>query len=197
LVCISGIAVVKKVLIIGIQESANLNTAIVIVKLGVVGIFLVLGIGFILKHPAQAHANWTPFIPPSEGDGKFGLGGITAGAASIFFAYIGFDAVSTAAQEAKNPKRDMPIGILGSLVVCTILYIMVSLVLTGLVSYKTLNVSAPVALAIDATGVGWGSLLVKIGAVFGLATVMLVMLLGQTRVFYSMSKDGLLPKWAS
>ena len=91
----------------------------------------------------------------------------------------------------------MPIGILGSLVVCTILYILVSLVLTGLVSYKTLNVSAPVALAIDATGVGWGSLLVKIGAVFGLATVMLVMLLGQTRVFYSMSKDGLLPKWAS
>jgi APA family basic amino acid/polyamine antiporter len=118
-------------------------------------------------------------------------------AASIFFAYIGFDAVSTAAQEAKNPQRDMPIGILGSLVVCTILYIAVSLVLTGLVSYKTLNVSAPVALAIDATGVGWGSMLVKIGAVFGLATVMLVMLLGQTRVFYSMSKDGLLPKWAS
>ena len=128
---------------------------------------------------------------------KLWLGGIPKAAASIFFAYIGFDAVSTAAQEAKNPKRDMPIGILGSLVVCTILYILVSLVLTGLVSYKTLNVSAPVALAIDATGVGWGSLLVKIGAVFGLATVMLVMLLGQTRVFYSMSKDGLLPKWAS
>ena len=118
-------------------------------------------------------------------------------ASSIFFAYIGFDAVSTAAQEAKKPQRDMPIGILGSLVVCTILYILVSLVLTGLVSYKTLNVSAPVALGIDATGVSWGSLLVKIGAVFGLATVMLVMLLGQTRVFYSMSKDGLLPKWAS
>ena len=122
--------------------------------------------------------------------------GIPTAAASIFFAYIGFDAVSTAAQEAKNPQRDMPIGILGSLVICTILYILVSLVLTGLVSYKTLNVSAPVALAIDATGVGWGSMLVKIGAVFGLATVMLVMLLGQSRVFYSMSKDGLLPKWA-
>ncbi len=118
-------------------------------------------------------------------------------AASIFFAYIGFDAVSTAAQEAKNPQRDMPIGIMGSLVVCTILYILVSLVLTGLVNYKTLNVSAPVALAIDATGVGWGSMLVKVGAVFGLATVMLVMLMGQTRVFYSMSRDGLLPKWAS
>ena len=119
LVAFLAITIVTAVLIIGIQESANLNTAIVIVKLGVVGIFLVLGIGFILKHPDQAHANWTPFIPPSEGPGRFGLGGITAGAASIFFAYIGFDAVSTAAQEAKNPKRDMPIGILGSLVVCT------------------------------------------------------------------------------
>ena len=145
----------------------------------------------------MASANWHPFIPPADGHGNFGWGGIPTAAASIFFAYIGFDAVSTAAQEAKNPQRDMPIGILGSLVVCTILYILVSLVLTGLVSYKTLNVSAPVALAIDATGVGWGSMLVKIGAVFGLATVMLVMLLGQTRVFYSMSKDGLLPKWAS
>jgi APA family basic amino acid/polyamine antiporter len=123
-----------------------------------------------------------------------GWPGVMKGAAVIFFAYIGFDAVSTAAQEAKNPQRDMPIGILGSLVVCTILYIAVSLVMTGLVSYKTLNVSAPVALAIDATGVSWGSLLVKVGAVFGLATVMLVMLLGQTRVFYSMSRDGLLPK---
>src|SRR6202011_2470664 len=154
-------------------------------------------IGYILKHPAQAHANWTPFIPPSEGDGTFGISGITAGAASIFFAYIGFDAVSTAAQEAKNPKRDMPIGILGSLVVCTILYILVSGVLTGLVNYRALDVSAPVAVGIDATGVRWGSILVKIGAVFGLGTVMLVMLLGQSRVFYSMSKDGLLWKWAS
>jgi APA family basic amino acid/polyamine antiporter len=123
--------------------------------------------------------------------------GIAKGASRIFFAYIGFDAVSTAAQEAKKPQRDMPIGILGSLFICTILYILVSLVLTGLVSYTTLNVPAPVALGIDATGVSWGAMLVKIGAVFGLATVMLVMLLGQTRVFYSMSKDGLLWKWAS
>jgi hypothetical protein len=120
------------------------------------------------------------------------MGRDSDGAASIFFAYIGFDAVSTAAQEAKNPKRDMPIGILGSLVVCTILYILVSLVLTGLVQLQDAErVGAPVALGIDATGVSWGSLLVKVGAVFGLATVMLVMLLGQTRVFYSMSKDGL------
>jgi APA family basic amino acid/polyamine antiporter len=123
--------------------------------------------------------------------------GIATGASSIFFAYIGFDAVSTAAQEAKNPQRDMPIGILGSLVVCTVLYILVSTVLTGLVNYRALNVGDPVALGIDATGVSWGSLLVKVGAVFGLATVMLVMLLGQSRVFFSMSRDGLLPEWAS
>ena len=115
----------------------------------------------------------------------------------VFFAYIGFDAVSTAAQEAKNPQKDMPIGILGSLVICTILYIMVSTILTGLVNYKALNVAAPVALGIKVTGIGWGELLVNVGAVFGLGTVMLVMLLGQSRVFFSMSKDGLLPKWAS
>ena len=196
LVAFVAIAVVTAVLVRGIEESANLNTAIVIVKLAVVGIFLVLGIGYILHHPAQAHANWTPFIPPSDGHGNFGLGGITAGAASIFFAYIGFDAVSTAAQEAKNPQRDMPIGILGSLVICTILYILVSGVLTGLVNYHALNVADPVAVGIDVTGVRWGSILVKIGAVFGLGTVMLVMLLGQSRVFFSMSRDGLLWKWA-
>ncbi len=197
LVAVLIVMVVTTILVVGIKESANFNSAIVIVKLGIVGVFLVIGGYFLFKHPAVASANWHPFIPPSDGHGNFGLGGIPTAAASIFFAYIGFDAVSTAAQEAKNPQKDMPIGILGSLVVCTILYILVSLVLTGLVSYKTLNVSAPVALAIDATGVGWGSILVKIGAVFGLATVMLVMLLGQSRVFYSMSKDGLLPKWAS
>jgi APA family basic amino acid/polyamine antiporter len=192
-----AIAVVTVVLVIGIKESANLNSAIVFVKLGVVGIFLVLGIGFLLQHPHLAQVNWHPFIPPKEGPGQYGISGIAAGAASVFFAYIGFDAVSTAAQEARNPQRDMPIGILGSLVVCTILYIAVSLTLTGLVSYKALNVAEPVALGIDATGVRWGGLLVKIGAVFGLGTVMLVMLLGQSRVFYSMSRDGLLPKWAS
>ena len=197
LIAVVIVMLVTTILVVGIKESANFNSAIVIIKLGIVGVFLVLGGYFLFKHPSVAAANWHPFIPPSDGHGNFGLGGIPTAAASIFFAYIGFDAVSTAAQEAKNPQKDMPIGILGSLVVCTILYILVSLVLTGLVSYKTLNVSAPVALAIDATGVGWGSILVKIGAVFGLATVMLVMLLGQSRVFYSMSKDGLLPKWAS
>jgi APA family basic amino acid/polyamine antiporter len=197
LVAVCIVMVITSILVIGIKESANFNSAIVIVKLGIVGIFLVVGGWFLFQHPAVAHANWHPFIPPADGHGNFGWGGIPTAAASIFFAYIGFDAVSTAAQEAKNPRRDMPIGILGSLVVCTILYILVSLVLTGLVSYKTLNVEAPVALAIDVTGASWGSLLVKIGAVFGLATVMLVMLLGQTRVFFSMSRDGLLPKWAS
>jgi APA family basic amino acid/polyamine antiporter len=197
LVAILAILVVTTVLVIGIKESANLNSAIVVVKLGVVGIFLVLGTYFLIRHPELARANWHPFIPPADGHGNFGWGGIARGAGSIFFAYIGFDAVSTAAQEAKNPQKDMPFGILGSLVICTVLYILVSTVLTGLVNYKLLNVAAPVALGIDVTGVSWGSLLVKIGAVFGLGTVMLVMLLGQSRVFFSMSRDGLLPKWAS
>ncbi len=197
LVAVLAVMVITMILVIGIKESANFNSAIVFVKLGVVGIFLVVGGLFLVHHPAIAHANWHPFIPPEDATGNFGWPGIPKAAASIFFAYIGFDAVSTAAQEARNPQRDMPIGIMGSLVICTILYILVSLVLTGLVSYKTLNVADPVALGIDATGVSWGSLLVKIGAVFGLGTVMLVMLLGQSRVFYSMSRDGLLWKWAS
>jgi APA family basic amino acid/polyamine antiporter len=197
LVAMLGILMITAVLVIGIKESANFNSAIVIVKLGIVGVFLAVGGYFIVLHPSLAFHNWHPFIPHYDGHGNFGWMGIATGASSIFFAYIGFDAVSTAAQEAKNPKRDMPIGILGSLVVCTILYILVSTVLTGLVNYSKLNVADPVALGIDATGVTWGSLLVKLGAVLGLATVMLVMLLGQSRVFFSMSKDGLLPKWAS
>lgn len=196
LVAFLAILAVTMVLVVGIEESANLNTAMVLIKLSAVGVFLVIGIEFLLHHPHLAKINWHPYIPPSEGPGRFGLGGITAGAASIFFAYIGFDAVSTAAQEAKNPQRDMPIGILGTLVICTILYILVSAVMTGMVSYTTLNVADPMAIAIDATGIAWGSLLVKVGAVFGLATVMLVMLLAQSRIFFSMSRDGLLWKWA-
>jgi basic amino acid/polyamine antiporter, APA family len=192
-----AILVVTTILVIGIKESANFNSGVVFVKVGVVCIFLVIGIGYLLQHPELARMNWHPFIPPKIGPGQYGISGIAAGAASVFFAYIGFDAVSTTAQEAKNPQRDMPIGILGSLVICTILYIAVSLTLTGLVSYRALNVAEPVAIGIDATGVRWGGLLVKIGAVFGLGTVMLVMLLGQSRVFYSMSRDGLLPRWAS
>jgi APA family basic amino acid/polyamine antiporter len=154
---------------------------------------------YALQHPDLLAANWHPFIPPNTtGEfGHYGWSGIARAASVIFFAYIGFDAVSTAAQEARNPQKDMPIGILGSLVICTILYILVSGLLTGIVPYGDLNVADPVAVGIDATGVEWAKILVKLGAIFGLATVMLVMLLGQSRVFYSMSRDGLLPPWAS
>jgi APA family basic amino acid/polyamine antiporter len=198
LVAFLAIMAVTLVLVIGIKESANLNSAVVIVKVSIVLVFIgVVGFYF-LRNPSIFWANWHPFIPPNLGTfGAYGWSGIARGAGVIFFAYIGFDAVSTAAQEARNPKRDMPIGILGSLIICTVLYILVSLLLTGVVSYTALNVSDPVAIGIDAVpGVRWGSFLVKVGAIFGLGTVMLVMLLGQSRVFYSMSRDGLLPQWA-
>jgi len=192
-----GIAAATFILIVGIKESANFNSAVVILKVAIVLVFIGIAGMFVLRHPALAAANWHPFIPPNTGKfGDFGLSGVARGAAVIFFAYIGFDAVSTAAQEAKNPQKDMPIGIIGSLVICTVLYILVSGLLTAVVPYTALNVAAPVAIGIDATGVRWGSLLVKAGAIAGLGSVMLVMLLGQSRVFYSMSRDGLLPKWA-
>jgi APA family basic amino acid/polyamine antiporter len=198
LVAFIGIALVTTILVIGIKESANLNSFIVVVKVCVLLIFIGIGINYILKDTAMASSNWTPFLPPNTGEfGKYGWSGVIRAAGVIFFAYIGFDAVSTAAQEAKNPKRDMPIGILGSLVICTILYILVSGVLTGLVKFDTLNVPDPIAVGIDKTGVRWGSLLVKLGAICGLSSTMVVMLLGQSRVFFSMSRDGLLPKWAS
>lgn len=197
LVAFLAIAVATFILVVGIKESANLNSAIVILKVAIVLVFIAIAGAFVLRHPSLAASNWHPFIPPNTGKfGDFGLSGVARGAAVIFFAYIGFDAVSTAAQEAKNPQKDMPVGIIGSLVICTFLYILVSGLLTAVVPYADLNVSAPVAVAIDATGVRWGSLLVKSGAVAGLGSVMLVMLLGQSRVFYSMSRDGLLPKWA-
>lgn len=197
LVAFLGIAAATYILIVGIKESANLNSAIVILKVAIVLVFIAIAGMYVLRHPALAAANWHPFIPPNTGKfGEFGWSGIARGAAVIFFAYIGFDAVSTAAQEAKNPQKDMPIGIIGSLVICTILYILVSGLLTAVMPYTALNVADPVAVGIDATGVRWGSLLVKAGAVAGLASVMLVMLLGQSRVFYSMSRDGLLPRWA-
>ncbi len=192
-----GIVIVTVILVIGIQESANFNSAIVIIKVAIVLTFIAIATGFVLKNPEVAAHNWHPFIPLNTGEfGHYGWSGIARGAGVIFFAYIGFDAVSTAAQEAKNPQRDMPIGILGSLVICTILYILVSGLLTGVVSYTTLNVPDPVAVGIDHTGVRWGSVLVKLGAIAGLGSVMLVMLLGQSRVFFSMSRDGLLPQWA-
>ncbi len=197
IVAFLAIAAVTTILVIGIKESADFNSAIVIVKVAIVLVFIGIAARYVLAHPAIATANWHPFIPPNGGDfGKYGWSGIARAAGVIFFAYIGFDAVSTAAQEAKNPQKDMPIGILGSLVICTVLYILVSGLLTGVVSYTTLNVPDPVAVGIDATGVRWGSILVKLGAIAGLGSVMLVMLLGQSRVFFSMSRDGLLPQWA-
>ena len=193
-----GIILVTIILVIGIKESANFNSFIVIIKLCVLLIFIGLGANYILAHWNQAVTNWTPFLPPNTGEyGNFGISGIATAAGIIFFAYIGFDAVSTAAQEAKNPARDMPIGILGSLVICTILYILTAGILTGLVKYTDLNVPDPIAIGIDVTGVRWGSMLVKLGAICGLSSTMVVMLLGQSRVFFSMSRDGLLPSWAS
>jgi len=198
LIAFVGIVLVTTILVIGIKESANFNSVIVGVKLIVLLIFLGLGGATLLHHPELPAINWHPFLPPNTGTfGSFGWSGALRGAGVIFFAYIGFDAVSTAGQESKNPKRDMPIGILGSLVVCTILYILVALVLTGLVNYRYLAVPDSLAMGIDVTGVKWGSLLVKFGALGGLTSTMIVMLLGQSRVFFAMSKDGLLPKMFS
>ena len=184
------IGLLTTLLVIGIQESARLNNIIVFVKVAIV--FLVIGFGFMYVVPS----NWEPFIPPNTGEfGHFGWSGIVRGAGVIFFAYIGFDAVSTAAQEAKNPKRDLPIGILASLAICTVLYILMALVMTGVANYTELNVPNPVYVAIDKAGpaLSWLKMLVGIGAIAGLASVVLVMLLGQPRIFYAMSKDGLLP----
>ncbi len=197
IVAFLAICVITTILVIGIQESATLNTFIVFVKVGTVLVFIGVAALYLYGHPDVASANWHPFIPPNTGTfGQFGWSGIARGAAVIFFAYIGFDAVSTAAQEAKNPQKDMPLGILGSLAICTVLYIVTALLLTGVLKYTQLNVAAPVADGIEATGVAWGQWLVLIGTIAGLSTVMLVMLLGQSRVFFSMSRDGLLPEWA-
>lgn len=183
------VAFITVLLIRGIKESALFNNIIVAVKLLVIFAFIAVGVRYI------NHANWRPFIPPAAGPGHFGWSGVFRGAGVIFFAYIGFDAVSTAAQESKNAQRDMPIGILGSLAVCTVLYIAVSLVLTGIINYSKLNVADPMAVAIDSLGpsVSWLRFFVKIGAIAGLSSVILVMMMGQPRIFYAMSKDGLLP----
>ena len=197
LVAFLAIMAVTTILIIGIKESANFNTGIVFVKLIAVFTFIAVALPYVLNHTAQSHANWAVFVPPNSGSfGAFGWSGVLRGASVVFFAYIGFDAVSTAAQEARNPQKDMPVGILGSLAVCTILYIVVSGLLTATVHYSRLNIGAPVSLAIRETGVKWGSYIVNAGALAGLSTVMLVMMLGQSRVFYSMAHDGLLWKWA-
>jgi len=178
------------VLIAGIRESSSANSIIVIVKLAVLLIFIGAGISYINMD------NWDPFIPPNDGTfGHFGWSGVLRGAGVIFFAYIGFDAVSTAAQETRNPQRNVPIGILGSLAVATFLYIAVSLVLTGVVKYDLLHVPDPIAVAVDFMGEGlyWLRPLIKIGAIAGLTSVVMVLLFGQTRIFYAMSRDRMLP----
>jgi APA family basic amino acid/polyamine antiporter len=181
------IALITALLVIGIKESATVNNTIVFIKVAVVLLFIVGA-----AH-AMNPANWHPFIPANTGQrGAFGWTGVMAGAGLVFFAYIGFDAVSTAAQEAKNPQKDMPIGIIGSLLICTVLYILVSGIATGVMSYKDLNVPDPIAVAADHAGLGWMATLIKLGAIAGLSSVILVMLLGQSRVFWTMSKDGLL-----
>jgi APA family basic amino acid/polyamine antiporter len=181
------------ILVIGIKESATFNNFIVILKVLIVLLIIAVGLGHI--HPANLH----PFIPATTGKwGTFGYSGILRGAGMVFFAYIGFDAVSTAAQEARNPQRDLPIGILASLAICTLLYVAVSAVLVAMVPYTELNVSAPMAVAMDKIGAPFViRLLVDVGAVLGLGSVVLVMLLGQSRVFYSMSRDGLIGSWGS
>jgi APA family basic amino acid/polyamine antiporter len=207
------IALVTLLLVRGVTESATANNIIVAIKLVVVIAFIAIGSHYV--HPA----NWSPFIPAEipvrppgtnmdiwhqigraliavvTGDNstKYGIGGVIHGAAVIFFAYLGFEAVSTAGAEARNPGKDMPIGILGALVVCTTLYILTSAVLVGIVPYKSLNNAAPIALAVNQIGLPWFAVLVKVGAIAGLSSVMLVLLYGQTRIFYTMSKDGLLP----
>jgi basic amino acid/polyamine antiporter, APA family len=191
------IGIITTLLVVGIKESANVNNVIVFIKVAVVLVFIA----------GAAHAvnpaNWHPFMPPqtvTDGvpvPGAFGWSGVMTGAAVVFFAYIGFDAVSTAAQEARNPQRDMPIGIIGSLLICTLLYILVSGIATGVMSYTELNVPDPIAVVADRAGLGWLSSLIKLGAIAGLSSVILVMLLGQSRVFYSMARDGLLPPWVN
>ncbi len=185
------IGLMTTLLVIGIKESAKVNNIVVIIKVIVILLFIGFGIAYINTD------NWVPFVPANEGSfGHFGWSGILTGAAVVFFAYIGFDAVSTTAQEAINPKRDLPIGILVSLAICTILYVVVSLVLTGIVNYTELNVPAPIALAIDKAGKSlfWLRPIIKIGAIAGLSSVVMVLLLGQSRIFYSMASDGLLWK---
>ncbi len=185
------VAVLGTICYVGIRQSSAFNSVIVAIKVTVVLLFVFLGIGYI------QHANWHPFVPPNTGtSGVFGWSGVLAASGVIFFAYIGFDALSTCAQETKNPQRDMPRGILASLIVCTILYVAVSLVLTGMVSYTKLNVSAPLAVALDAyPALRWMGVPIKLGAIAGMTSVMLVMTIAQARIFLSMAQDGLMPKF--
>ena len=206
-----GILAVTALLTIGVTESATVNNIVVAIKVTVVVAFIIIGAAYVKPEL------WSPLVPPrdpplpegmslwaqitqalgevvtGQNNGRYGIGGLIAGAATIFFAYIGFEAVSTAGAESKNPARDMPIGILGSLVICTILYILTCAVLVGIVPYTELNDPAPIAKAVNAIGLPWFAFLVKLGAFAGLSSVMLVLLYGQTRIFYTRSRDGLLP----
>ena len=208
-----AIAAVTGLLVLGVSESAFVNNIIVAIKLAVVVAFIVIGAFYV--NPAL----WSPLVPAAQpppppgastglmaeigtalwavftaqNTGQYGVSGIITAAATIFFAYIGFEAVSTAGAESRNPSKDMPIGILGSLIICTILYILVSAVLVGIVPYTDLNDAAPIAKAVNQIGLPWFSVLVKIGAIAGLSSVMLVLLYGQTRIFYTMARDGLIP----
>jgi APA family basic amino acid/polyamine antiporter len=178
------VALVTVVLVRGISESAWFNTAMVVLKLAIVLFFLAVGFFYIKP------ANWTPFAPN-------GFKGIWSASAIIFFAYIGFDAVSTAAEETKNPQRDMPIGIIASLIVCTIIYILVALVLTGMVPWRELGTAEPLATAFSALGMHWAAGIISLGAIFATTSVLVVFQLGQPRIFFSMARDGLLPAWAA
>ncbi len=183
-----GVLAVTALLVVGVKESANVNNVIVIVKVAVILAFIGIGAFYVNTD------NWQPFIPePTGKEGEFGVTGILRAASVIFFAYVGFEAVSTAAAEAKDPQKDMPFGIIGSLVICTVIYMATAFVLTGVVHYSDLNVPDPIAVAVDQIGLGWFAFIIKVGAIMGLSSVMLVLLYGQTRIFYTMSKDGLLP----
>ena len=187
-VCI--VAIITVLLLGGIRQSAWVNNVIVFIKVAVILLFIGFGLSYIDT------SNWVPYIPENTGEfGHFGFSGILRGAAVVFYAYLGFDALSTAAQETKNPQRDMPRGILISLAICALLYVAVTAVLTGIVKYDQLNVEAPVAFAIDYAGPGlkWMSPLIKLGAIAGISSVILVMMMGQSRIYYAISKDGLLP----
>lgn len=210
-----AIGAVTMLLTAGVSESATVNNVVVFIKVAVVVAFIIIGAPYVKPElwsplvPAQVPAPpagtdmglgaqiWRALvdvITAREDAPAYGIGGLITAAATIFFAYIGFEAVSTAGAEAKNPKRDMPIGILGSLIICTILYILTCAVLVGIVPYQQLNNPAPIAMAVDAIGLGWFATLVKIGAIAGLSSVMLVLLYGQTRIFYTMARDGLIPQ---
>jgi basic amino acid/polyamine antiporter, APA family len=186
---VGGLAVmiVTALLVRGVQESARVNAVIVVIKVGV--LFVFVGFGLEAMHAAY----WHPFIPQSEGGFRYGLPGVFRAASIIFFAYVGFEAVSTAAAEARNPRRDVPIGIVLSLVICTAVYILVASVLIGIVPYRELGVADPLAIAVNAMHEPWLALLIKVGATVGLCSVLLGLLYGQTRIFFSMSRDGLIP----